>query len=456
MKFITNNLKLWALTGGLLLGLASCEKEDYDMMTAEPPVDANFMITNTVESDYFLSSKNSSDVAVTMTWNPTEFDVPSPVKYAVEGSVNEDFSTIEFSTVGTEQSSQELTVGDLLKLANAGGMDSDPETTDEAGNPNNAGTVYLRVRAFLGEVYAVNNANAYTDVISTSVEVEEGSGITITNWGLVGSAVNDWGGTPDVPLYDDGSGVLFSYVYLKDGEMKIRENNAWDTNFGDTGADGTLDNGGDNIAVTEGRYKVTVDFNSNTYSVEPFTYGIVGSAWNDWGGAGPDAPFYYDYTTNTFKAGVKLLEGEMKVRFNNDWGLNYGDSGADGTLDEGGDNIVVTEGFYLITINMSDLTIDIQENAKILGVVGSAYNDWGATADAYMTEIQPGVFYADGVNLLTGEMKFRFNESWDENYGDTGADGTLDNGGDNIAVTEGIYRVTASLVEGETATYTVE
>ena len=33
------------------------------------------------------------------------------------------------------------------------------------------------------------------------------------------------------------------------------------------------------------------------------------------------------------------MDGEIKFRANNDWGLNYGDSGADGIIDQDGDNI---------------------------------------------------------------------------------------------------------------------
>jgi hypothetical protein len=40
--------------------------------------------------------------------------------------------------------------------------------------------------------------------------------------------------------------------------MKFRANNNWDFNFGDTGADGTLEAGGTNIS-TAGTYLITLD-----------------------------------------------------------------------------------------------------------------------------------------------------------------------------------------------------
>ena len=106
---------------------------------------------------------------------------------------------------------------------------------------------------------------------------------------------------------------------------------------------------GDNIVVTAGSYKITINTNDNTYTIEAFSWGIVGSGYNDWGNAGPDAKFFYDYTTDTFKVSVKLVDGEIKFRLNNDWGNNLGDTGDDGTLEANGDNLVVTAGFYDLT-----------------------------------------------------------------------------------------------------------
>jgi hypothetical protein len=39
-------------------------------------------------------------------------------------------------------------------------------------------------------------------------------------------------------------------------------------------------------------------------------------------------------------------------------------------------------------------------------------------------------------NLIVGKMKFRANDGWNINLGDTNADGTLDLGGTDIDVTE--------------------
>ena len=89
-------------------------------------------------------------------------------------------------------------------------------------------------------------------------------------------------------------------------------------------------------------------------------------------------------------------------------------------------------------------------------MVGSGFNDWGNAGDDYsLTEVNPGIWVADNVELIDGEIKFRVNEAWDINYGDTGADETLDAGGDNIAVTAGTYLIRLDLSEGGSSMYSL-
>jgi len=83
-----------------------------------------------------------------------------------------------------------------------------------------------------------------------------------------------------------------------------------------------------------------------------------------------------------------------------------------------------------------------------MGSCWVCYNNWGATPDFALTETEPDVWVGDIATFVAGEIKFRVNNDWGTNYGDTGADGTLDDGGDNIAVTAGLYRVKLDLANG--------
>ncbi len=442
---------------------SACENDDLVPEFTVQPASENVAFQNQFLTDYLLSKETSANIAERFVWNPVDFGVPTEISYQLEGSISENFDAdpeFEFDSGALSETNASVSVDQLLDMAAGLELDDDPSTTDSSGKPNNVGTVYFRVTAFAGSGQGTDATSTTSDVVALTINlvektVEAGTATEISTWGVVGSGYNDWGAFADAPFYTTGTdGVYVAYVNLLDGEIKFRENNDWTNNFGDTGADGTLDAGGDNIAVAAGDYKITLNLNDNTYTIEAYTWGVVGSGYNDWGGAGPDAKFFYDYTTDTFKVGVELIDGEIKFRLNNDWGTNFGDTGADGTLDNGGDNIVVTAGYYMITLDFNAGTYTM-EPGNIYGVVGSGYNDWGATNDFMFTEVNPGIWIAENVTLIDGEIKFRVNEDWTVNYGDTGADGVLDAGGDNIAVTAGTYIITLDFTDEASPTYSL-
>lgn len=427
--------------------LQSCVQDDNVQFIAQPPADFGF--TNSFLTDYTLVPSAANNIGERFIWSDADFNVPTNISYELQSATTQDFSTFEI--VGTTTENQMVvTIGQMLSIAHDAGLDNDPNTE----NPDE-GEIYFRLRAYLGDGNSDNQVFSEPKALHVVLpEIVTGSNIQISSWGIIGSAYNNWGAYPDAPFYTtDQANIFVAYVTLLDGEIKFRENNDWGNNFGDDGADGTLEANGANIAVTAGTYKIVLDLNANTYTLELFSWGIVGSAWNDWGNAGPDAKFYYDYTTDTFKVGVKLQDGEFKFRLNNDWGTNFGDSGADGTLDAAGDNIVVTAGYYMVTLDLNNNTYTI-EAADLWGIVGSGYNDWGNGGPDYtLTEVNPGIWVGEIVNLVDGEIKFRSNEDWGSNLGDDDADGTLEPNGANIAVTAGAYRVRIDMNDSTYALY---
>jgi hypothetical protein len=94
---------------------------------------------------------------------------------------------------------------------------------------------------------------------------------TLSDWGLVGSATpNSWDG-PDTQLAEISANVYQGYINFVDGEMKFRFNNDWSLNYGlDSSSENpaALSEGGGNIAVEAGTYKITLDLNTFTYSMD--------------------------------------------------------------------------------------------------------------------------------------------------------------------------------------------
>ncbi len=275
-----------------------------------------------------------------------------------------------------------------------------------------------------------------------------------TTWGVVGSATpNGWNG-PDLPFYKNTENAeeYVAYVSLMDGEIKFRENNDWGNNYG--GQDGVLAAGGSNIPVTAGTYKITINLTALTYKIETYSWGVVGSATpNSWNG--PDIALQYDPTTDMWKAVAKLGAGEIKFRKNNDWAVNFGAGDTEGTIKEGGGNIAVDAGNYLIEVSFANNTYKLTKIDFIWGIVGSATpNGWdGPDVKMNMDFAKEGVWYANNVALVDGEIKFRANEDWTNNYGDDGADFSLEAGGANIAVEAGTYDVVLDLSNADAPTY---
>ncbi|RED46788.1 uncharacterized protein DUF5019 [Winogradskyella eximia] len=141
-------------------------------------------------------------------------------------------------------------------------------------------------------------------------------------------------------------------------------------------------------------------------------WGLVGDATeNAWDG--PDMEMY-ETATNQFKLYAQLTDGLFKFRFNEDWGVNYGDDSNDGTLEAGGANIEVTAGTYLVTFDLDNLTYDLTE------VV--------AEGD------KRGMFYTDGQSLEIGSIP-PFNQGYAvtkfKNIDSNGNQGS-DSGGDFV------------------------
>ena len=104
-------------------------------------------------------------------------------------------------------------------------------------------------------------------------------------------------------------------------------------------------------------------------------WGLVGNATpNGWNG--PDVEMYQT-GPQEFSIYAELANGELKFRFNEDWGNNYGDNGGDGTIESGGANIAVSAGTYFIVLDLGSGTYSISP----------------------FSSDKRGMFYSDGQNL---------------------------------------------------------
>ena len=139
------------------------------------------------------------------------------------------------------------------------------------------------------------------------------------------------------------------YMYLNQNGFKFCTQKNWNgTNYG--GA--FFGESEDNIMMTQeaGFYQVDVDLSAKTYTLTPFTIGIIGSATpKAWDG---DTEMTYNPEERCWELkNVELTDGEMKFRHTNDWNLNWG--GPLDALVHDGDNIAVAAGTYDIKLKVN-------------------------------------------------------------------------------------------------------
>jgi hypothetical protein len=202
-----------------------------------------------------------------------------------------------------------------------------------------------------------------------------------------------------------GNNTYEGYIYFPEDNspFKFTLGPDWNNNFGDNGADGTLDQNGANIsAPTTGFYKINVDMTNLTYTLQKTEWGLIGDATA--GGWGEDQNMAYNSTSGAWEITAKLEGGkDVKFRANDDWALNYGDDSANATLEQNGANIKIpSSGTYQIKLYLDkpDYTYSIEK----LSLDGRAlfYTDGQSLEIADISQFTEGYALAKYRNVTSG------------------------------------------------------
>lgn len=324
--------KLLLVLFGLII--ISCS-DDIQDIEATTPAEGISLINPTSSFNSILDGSKLNQLATTFVWTDSDATSDSSTTYTVEAALGgTDFASP--MTIGTAtELFLDVTIGTLDSTAKSLGIE-----------PLTEGVIDIRIKS----------TSWTSNVVSIKVTPYQ------PNWGIIGSATQYGWDNSTAMTYNPMNGKYSISVYLLDGAFKFRLDNSWDTNYGDTGNDLSLDAGGSDILVTAGNYTIVLDLDNLTYSITPIidAWGIIGSATPT--GWDSDTLLDYDSTTNTYSIVMDLVEGAFKFRLNQDWGTNYGDSGNDLTLDSGGSDIPVTAaGKYYITIDFTGLTYTITQ-----------------------------------------------------------------------------------------------
>lgn len=324
-----NILKTAAICASLVW-LVGCEKdEEKATMNANARVESNISASTLV-----LDKTQSNTTALTVSWETKDLGVQLAPVYTVEF---ENIATGKTKPLSAERSPFTLTVKELNEYLVGLGLKTGVATD-----------VRVLVRAALSDQRSL----VATKTLKVTPYFDE---IKASEWGVVGSATpNGWNG-PDIKMWNSTDGNLVAYATLSAGEIKFRKNNDWGVNLG--GSNGTLSSGGSNIAVTAGTYKITINVSKNTYSIETYSWGIIGSGARGWGD-NDDVAMTYEGSTNSWVVKNIALDGEIKFRLNHSWGTNFGADSTDnpaaaleGDIKSGGNNIKVPAGTYNVSFS---------------------------------------------------------------------------------------------------------
>ena len=324
-----NILKTAAICASLVW-LVGCEKdEEKATMNANARVESNISASTLV-----LDKTQSNTTALTVSWETKDLGVQLAPVYTVEF---ENIATGKIKPLSAERSPFTLTVKELNEYLVGLGLKTGVATD-----------VRVLVRAALSDQRSL----VATKTLKVTPYFDE---IKASEWGVVGSATpNGWNG-PDIKMWNSTDGNLVAYATLSAGEIRFRKNNDWGVNLG--GSNGTLSSGGSNIAVTAGTYKITINVSKNTYAIETYSWGIIGSGARGWGD-NDDVAMTYEGSTNSWVVKNIALDGEIKFRLNHSWGTNFGADSTDnpaaaleGDIKSGGNNIKVPAGTYNVSFS---------------------------------------------------------------------------------------------------------
>ncbi|GGE95367.1 SusE outer membrane protein [Chishuiella changwenlii] len=330
-----------AIIGGL--AITSCS--DDDLLKVNPADYDAAVIATPSDNASLVLTEDKLDSTYTFKWNKAEYGLNVIPRYTLEITTKDDAAFAKAVQLTTNSTAVEFSTSY---------KDLNTKVLELGIAPNVAEELIYRVVSTLGTQQSQQLISAVQTITITAYPTD-----LSTNWGIVGSAApNGWDG-PDVQFWKSGViNVLVAYTDLKgDSEIKFRQDNKWDFDYGDNGADGTLEKGGSNIKIAKtGTYKITMNLNDLTYKIEEFSWGLVGDATpNGWDG--PDTKLMYDGTIDSWVTTVTMKTGEYKFRQNDKWDVSYGGTDTPGVLtNENGGNIKITAGTYKITANFNKST----------------------------------------------------------------------------------------------------
>lgn len=294
-------------------------------------------------------------------------------------------------------------------------------------------------------------------------------------WGISGK--NATGKSEDVDMeYNADTRVWTKALKLKAGEsFKFRANGKDDMAYGavagkENELTGALIPNGNSLVVTAPK-DTTFVVNLNLSEAGKYTYAMemtpielssefmtVPGGYQGWKPedesaiklTSKDRDFTYTGTGYVTAETYKLYDGGTWYGLNGTitWDDAAKTSGSYAISTSGGDIKMETAAYYHFDVNLKKLTAKIYKSGwEVIGDATPGAWDKGTVMDYNPTT----KLWSMTVTLKDGEMKFRWDGSWDKNFG--GSLGALSQGGGNMPVSAGTYEIVLN-PDAKTATMT--
>ncbi len=364
MKTLINRILLFSIAS-LMLG--SCKKDE----TKVTATDGTAAVLTASAANLVLTESDAANNVLTFSWIKADYGfnaaVSNTLQIAVKGT---DFAAPKSIPMDANTLKKVYTVSDFNNLLLSMGL-----------LPNISSLLEVRLKS----QYSDNITPLFSAVISLTVKPYKTLIIpkiaVPAELYIVGSATpGEWNNPvpANQKLVQTDDFTFVTILQLTGGKefLLLPVNGSWDTKYGvenkaipslNEGGDFKL-NGGDNFPgpTLSGTYKIEANFLTGTFTIVPFSWGIIGSAtitgWDS------STDMQYDNVAEVWSVTTALTAGadkQFKFRFNNDWNPNFGSTlGADGEqkaltggLQSGGKNFgVANAGTYKIELDLINNT----------------------------------------------------------------------------------------------------
>jgi starch-binding outer membrane protein SusE/F len=470
-----NIFKLLLLATGILFMYSSCKKVDpLPFYNNGKPV-----VLSSSVNVIAPATADSSKAAVTFLWtNPDYANDSATTKYIIQiDSSGRDFSKAVSTTI-TGKSTYTFIAKELNAILLSFGFaynkpyDVDIRVVSSYSNNNEqykSNTLKLKMTPYVTPPKVVPPVTGSLFIIGAA-------------------SAGGWGNPVPAPAqqFKKIDSVTYEGTFFLNGSAQyllLPENGSWDHKFavqnnsiaglsagGDFGFnEGTAFNDNFPGPAASGMYKIKVDFQSGKFSVvkageygflyvpgsyqawKPETAPSIGSAKND----------------GKFDGYINITENNVEFKFTAtpDWSNGIGDKDNGTLVPGGGDNLKFPgAGYYRITADLTDKKWSATKTSW--GLVGSfAASNWTAAGDDVpMVYNNDNKSWTGTITTVAGDkFKFRANNDWGINLGETNGTGSLSYGGDDIgdplknaALPAGTHKITLYLSNSGYYTYLIQ